>query len=151
MKFTKDRQLGVVCLAITAFIIWQCGQIKIRAAEYAAVGPKTFPYLAAVIFAICGILLLLKKPEGKDKTYMTPKQFLRGMLIFGCYALYVLLLYLVGLKFAAPVVIFIMTMLFGKGQTKWWKALLYAVLFSIAFYVLYVIVFQIRVPQGILF
>ena len=150
MKFTKDRQLGLICLLITAFITWQCSQITIRKAQFQTVGPKTFPMIAAVIFAICGIALLVKKPSGQEKTYMTPKQFGRAMLMFGCYVLYLALLYFVGLRFAAPVAVFLMTMLFGKGKTTWWKALIFSVVFGIVFYVLYAIVFQIRVPRGIL-
>lgn len=146
----KDKQLGIICLLITAFIVWQCSEIKIRKAQFAVVGPRTFPLLAAALFAVCGIYFLVHKQEGEDKVYMTAKEFGRAMLMFGCYVLYLALLYFVGLKFAAPVAVFAMTLLFGKGKIKWWAAAIYGLVFGVAFYLLYVYALQIRVPMGIL-
>lgn len=149
MKLGKDRQLGVVCLAICAFIVWECSRITIRKPEFEVVGPRTFPLLAAAIFAVCGFYFLVhKQPE--QKKYMTKQQFGRAMLMFGCYVAYLALLYFFGLIVAAPVAMFLMTMLFGKGKITWVRALIYSVVFSAAFYALYVFAFQIRVPKGIL-
>lgn len=150
MKLRKDRQLGIVCLAIAAFIVWQCQSIKIRNESFAIVGPRTFPLIAAGIFALCGIYFLVHKLDGEDKVYMTKKQFLRAMAMFGCYVIYLAGLYFLGLKFAAPIAIFVMTMLFGNGKLKWWKAALYGIIFGLAFWGIYVYAFQIRVPTGIL-
>lgn len=150
MKLTKDRQLGVICLVITAFIVWQTSQIPIRAEQFQKVGPRTFPLIAAAMFAICGVYFLVRRQEGEDKVYMTKKQFGRALVMWGAYLLYLLLLYLVGMKFAAPVAVFVMTMLFGKGKIKWWQAALYGLIFGVCFYLLYVYVFQVRVPRGIL-
>lgn len=148
-KLRKDRQLGIVCLLLAAFIVFQAGKIKIRSEEFAKVGPRTFPFIAAGIFVICGIYFLLHKLEGKDKVYMTGAQFGRAMMMFGCYVLYLAGLYFLGLKFAAPIAIFAMTMLFCRGKISWWKALVYAIVFGGAFYALYAYAFQIRVPTGI--
>ena len=150
MKLRKDRQLGIVCLLLSAFIIWQTGQIKIRNANFETVGPRTFPYIAAGMFAICGIYFLLHKLPDQDKTYMTKAQFFRAMKMFGCYVLYFVCLYVFGLKLAAPIAVFAMTMLFCEGQIKWWKAALYGIIFGAVFYILYAVVFQIYVPNGIL-
>lgn len=149
-KLRKDRQLGIVCLLLAAFIVFQSGKIKIRTEEFAKVGPRTFPFIAAGIFAVCGIYFLIHKLEGKDKVYMTKAQFGRAMMMFGCYVLYLAGLYFLGLKFAAPIAIFVMVMLFCRGKISWWKALIYAVVFGAVFYGLYVYAFQIRVPTGIL-
>lgn len=150
MKLRKDRQLGIVCLAIAAFIVWQCSTIKIRNESFAVVGPRTFPLIAAAMFVVCGIYFLVHKLEGEDKTYMTKKQFLRAMTMFGCYAIYLAGMYFLGLKFAAPIAVFVMTMLFCNGQIKWWQAALYGIIFGVAFYAIYVYAFQVRVPNGIL-
>lgn len=150
MKLTKDRQLGIICLLITAFIVWQCGEIKIRRPEFEVVGPRTFPLIAAVLFAVCGIYFLVHKQKGADKVYMTWKQFGRAMLMFGCYVLYLALLYFVGLKFAAPIAVFVMSLLFGKGKIPWWVSAIFGLVFGVAFYLLYVYALQVRVPTGIL-
>lgn len=148
-KIRKDRQLGIVCLLIAAFVVWQSGQIKIRKEEFLVIGPRTFPLIAAGLFVICGIYFLVHRLEGQDKVYMTGKQFARAMMMFGCYVIYLAGLYFLGLKFAAPIAVFAMTMLFCKGRISILKAVLYAVLFSAVFYGLYVFIFQIRVPTGL--
>jgi len=145
----KDRQLGILCLLLAAFIVWECGHIKIRNEQFAVVGPKTFPLIAAGLFVICGVYFLVHKLPEKDKVYMTKQEFIRAMMMFGCYVLYLAGLYFLGLKFAAPIAVFAMTMLFCNGKVKWWQAALYAVLFGAAFYALYVIAFQVRVPTGL--
>ena len=140
MKLRKDRQLGIICLLLAAFIVYETSQIKIRREEFAIIGPRTFPLIAAGIFAICGVYFLVHKLE----------QFKRSMMMFGCYVIYLAGLYFLGLKFAAPIAIFAMTMLFCKGKIAWWKALLYGVIVGAVFYGCYVYLFQIRVPMGIL-
>ena len=150
MKLTKDRVLGVLCLAFAGFIYVESNNIMIRLAEFEKVGPRTFPRLAAVIFVVCGLALIIRKPAGESKPYMNKKQFLRALLMFACYVLYLALLYFVGLKFAAPIALFVMGMLFGKGKAAWWKVLIFSIVFGVAFYLLYAVVFQIRVPRGIL-
>lgn len=149
-KLRKDRQLGIVCLLLAAFIVSEAGKIKIRTEDFARVGPRTFPFIAAAIFAFCGVYFLVHKLPEKDKVYMTWAQFGRAMMMFGCYVLYLAGLYFLGLKFAAPIAVFVMVMLFCRGKISWWKALIYAVVFGAVFYGLYVYVFQIRVPTGIL-
>ena len=150
MKLRKDRQLGIICLLLAAFIVYETSQIKIRREEFAIIGPRTFPLIAAGLFAICGVYFLVHKLEAEDKKYMTLGQFKRAMMMFGCYVIYLAGLYFLGLKFAAPIAIFAMTMLFCKGKIAWWKALLYGVIFGAVFYGCYVYLFQIRVPMGIL-
>lgn len=148
-KLRKDRQLGIVCLLLAAFIVNQAGKIKIRKEEFAVVGPRTFPFIAAGIFAVCGVYFLVHKLTGEDKVYMTRAQFGRAMMMFACYVLYLAGLYFLGLKFAAPIAIFAMVMLFCRGKISWWKALIYAVIFGGIFYALYAYAFQIRVPTGL--
>ncbi len=145
----KDHQLGVICLLLAAFIVWESGHIRIRNQQFAVVGPRTFPLIAAGLFVICGIHFLIHKLPETDKVYLTKKEFVRAMTMFGCYVLYLAGLYFLGLKFAAPIAVFVMTMLFCNGKIRWWQAALYAVAFGAAFYGLYVTVFQVRVPAGI--
>ena len=150
MKLTKNRQLGILCLFLCAFIVWQCGKITIRSADFEIVGPRTFPLIAAGLFGICGIALLFQKQEGEDEKYMTGHQLLRAAVMLGAYLLYLVLLYYVGLRIAAPIAVFVMTMLFGKGKVKWWQAAIFSIVFGICFYLLYVNLLHIRVPKGIL-
>jgi len=149
-KLSKDRLLGIICLLLTAFIVWQTRQIPIRAEQFATVGPRTFPMIAAVLFAICGIYFIIKKPEGPDKVYMTKKEFGRALIMWGAYLLYLALLYFFGMKIAAPIAVFVMALLFGRGKIKWWQALLYGLIFGVCFYLLYVYAFKVRVPRGII-
>lgn len=83
-KFNKSYLLGILGLALAAWIAWKTGDISMKLVSNEP-GPKFFPYLAAAGIALMSVLSLIfdgKKEakeiaEGKAKPYLDKAGWVR--------------------------------------------------------------------------
>lgn len=150
-KLYKDQVLGMFFLAVSVIF----GFFTSRISDSILVGdpgPKIFPAAACILIGLCGLALEIKPEKKEGKPFLSKGEWKRLFSLYGIYLLYWGLLWFAGYKIAIPVILFIVSFLFSRGtKTRICQIILYTVLVSAAIFVLYVIVMETRLPQGILF
>ena len=151
-KISRDQVLGIIVLAIAAFFGYQTTLMP-KSTLQGDPGPKVFPAFACIVLGICAIILIIKPDRKQDgKRFLSNEEWKRLLMLYGLYILYWALLWLVGYKIAVPVTLFLISFLFSRTvKISWVKIIVYTVCVSAAMYVLYVIIMQTRLPEGILF
>ena len=157
MKITnkKDFYIGLVTLLVSAFIIWQTLGLAGTAYE-GDPGPKMFPMIGGVLMAVCGILLMIKQGE-QTPTFLTKEQWKKCGILFGIYALFLLLMYVFGWVVAMPIILFVLTyVLSGVSMPDATKkkrlltSLIWAVCCGAGIYLAYKVGLKASVPKGLM-
>ena len=144
-----ERPLGAALLALGAGGIAVASQISVRTFN-SDPGPKLFPIFACAILVICGIGLLLSKPEG-DQRKLDTTALLRGLTMAALLVGYALGLWLVGFDIATPVAVFALYwVIAGAERRVWWRGLIYAVAVTGAVHLLFAVALNAFLPHGIL-
>jgi len=150
-KLYKDQVLGIILIVVAVFF----GALTMGIAKSTLQGdpgPKVFPATACIMIGLCGLFLFAKPERKEGKRYLSPEEWKRLAVLYGLYLLYWALLWLVGYRVAIPVILFLVSTLFARGtNTKPVKTLLYTVVLSAVIYVIYIVVMESRLPEGILF
>ncbi len=156
IKNKKDFILGVATIVIAALITIL--SMQLRASGYDGdPGPKMFPMTGAAIMLICGIALIIK-PGKVAGTFLTRKQWLSALTMFGVYIGVALLFFLLGFMLSLPIIAFTLTFLMSRLSLKELelkkrilKSLIYAVIASVCVYLAYVVGLNARLPEGLVF
>ncbi|MCW1934914.1 tripartite tricarboxylate transporter TctB family protein [Pararhodobacter zhoushanensis] len=144
-----ERPLGAALLALGAGGIAVASQISVRTFN-SDPGPKLFPIFACAILVICGIGLLLSKPEGEERK-LDMAALLRGLNMAGLMVGYALGLWLVGFHIATLVAVFALYwVIAGAERRGWWRGLIYAVAVTGAVHLLFAVALNAFLPHGIL-
>lgn len=144
----KDRVLGVLLLAITAFFAYHTNKFP-DSYVVGDPGPKVFPYIGCSILGLISITLLFKR-RTESKEFLNKKEWKRLIKLFSMYVLFFVLLWLFGYLAAIPIATFIISSLFAKEvNIKRSKLLIYTVLATAAIYVAYVVALGSNLPKGI--
>lgn len=148
----RDRIVGIVTTllgVVTAFLT------ATRVADSTMAGdpgPKVFPYIAAGILILCGLILAIRKPAGEAKPFLQGVEIKRFLLIIGVIAAYVLLLWAIGFVIPTFLVVMILCLMFGREEKiAIWKAALYAAVITGIVYVAFTMLLHLRLPVGVLF
>lgn len=150
-KMYKDQALGVIFVVVSVLFGYFTAGIS-DSILVGDPGPKVFPAAACVLIGMCGFVLIVKPEKKEAKAFLTCTEWKRLFTLFGIYVLYWALLWLTGYRIAIPVILFIVSFLFSRGtKTKLIQIILYTVAVTAAIFVLYVIVMEARLPQGLLF
>ena len=150
-KMYKDQALGLVLLVVSIVFIYFTTGISdsILAGDP---GPKVFPMTACILIGVCGLVLLVKPEKAEAKAFLSRQEWKRLITLFCIYVLYWGLLWLAGYRVAIPVILFIVSYLFSRGtKTKLAQIIVYTVLVTAAIFVLYVVVMETRLPEGLVF
>ncbi|MCC8125811.1 MAG: tripartite tricarboxylate transporter TctB family protein [Clostridiales bacterium] len=149
----KDRLIGVISLIMCLVVFIAARQLKIPDSSSATgePGPRMFPYIAAGLFFLSGIGLILQRQE-EDEVFLNGKQWINlGKLLLVIIA-YALGLYFVGFVIASPVMLFIaMTMMAGEKKVPLWVRIVYCILITGIIWLLFVRIFKTVLPSGLLF
>ncbi len=150
-KIYKDQVLGMILMAVAAvFGILTMGIAK--STLEGDPGPKVFPAAACIMVGLCGSVLLVKPEQRDGREYLAKEEWKRLFTLYGLYLLYWALLWLVGYRVAVPAILFLVSLLFSRGtRTSIGKILIYTVLVSAAIYVIYIVIMESRLPEGLLF
>ncbi len=151
-RIGKDRLFGILLLIGSAVLWYQTTLIR-KSRIQGDPGPALWPKILTIIFAICGILLILRKQEGAEnqKPFMNREELKRFALLFGAYVVLVGLFWLFGYVVALPVGLFVLSFVFGRKQKMpVWKSLVFAIVVGAMLYLLYVVLMKSSLPKGIL-
>lgn len=153
-KINRTYIMGIVCLALAAFIAWQTTMIPERLVSNEP-GPKFFPFIAAggiAVFAILSMIFDAPKEAKEDpKPYLDKAGWIRMAVIMAEAVLFTLGMQFIGFWITAMVGMFtfIWTL---KGDKK--INIVFAILLSVGLsslgYFVFTRVFIIPLPKGAL-
>ena len=152
---SREKLLGIIVIIISAFFALYTNTLG-STGYVGDPGPKMFPFIGCGIMALCGILLFVRPSKGDQKQFLTKAQLKSAALLFGVYALYLVLLWLVGYTITVPVILFIVSMMFSfvseentPMKKRIIKNLIYSVLVAAVLYLVFVVVLESQLPKGI--
>ena len=145
-----ERPLGAALLALGAGGIALASQLSVRTFNNDP-GPKLFPIFACAILVICGLGLILKRPEG-DARPMDREAFWRGVTMAALLGFFALALWLVGFHAASLVAVFALYwVIAGPDRRVWWRGVAYSVAVTLGVHLLFATALGAFLPRGILF
>ncbi|MGE4353380.1 MAG: tripartite tricarboxylate transporter TctB family protein [Oscillospiraceae bacterium] len=155
MKVKRDQitGAGLIILGIAIAVLVSRFKMPMTAAYP---GPKLFPLIAVFGFVICGLGIFLNstfsnKPE---KAFLMKEGWLKVGIAFAILCTYIFLMKYLGYLVVTPFALFAFSTLFARGgnvQSKLLYRIVFSVLFTLIIYVLYVNVFSLTLPRGLLF
>ncbi len=151
MKIKIDQFIGLLLIFVGIFFAVLTHQLpKDITAEYP--GPKLFPYIAVFGLIVCGTGIFvqgtLRKENSKELfKVLTKAGWIRCGLTFIVLVIYTLILKYIDFLIASPILIFVLTTMFAKGEkTKLLSRILFAVILTGIIYILYTQFFGYKLP-----
>lgn len=155
-KANRDIVTGIVgIIAVIIFAIFTANLRKVP--NLIEPGPTLMPYVALALILLSSIMLLIQGLKNRQKNVEQKPYFPNGggkKVFFGFLELvvYAIALTLVGFLISTPFAMFsFVNTLKGSGKVTWWQNLLISVAVTAVLYLVFVVGFQIKLPQGILF
>ncbi len=158
MKIKREQVTGLVLILIGVFFAYLTSQFsKPFTPEYP--GPKLMPSIAVFGLIVCGTGVfvngcIMASKDKEEKPFLTKEGWKRVLVTFLSLCLYVLAMKYVGFLVATPVLVFFTTSYFAKSSgynVKLWVRILFAVLVAVLIYCMYVPLFGMTLPSGLLF
>ncbi len=151
MKIKRDRVYGCIFLAISAFVFYAISTIvPIIAVSSEDSGPKFFPTLLNIGFALCGLGLIIM--PGKDgELYLQGKQWIKILKYFALLMVYVIGMGLIGFKISTAVCLFIMIRMLAEKKPPVWLVAVYSIAFSLIVFYAFNNILEVILPRGSLF
>lgn len=153
MILTGDRIIGAAAL-LTGILVCLLSAGLPESKVSGDIGSAAFPMLAAIMLIVCGGGLIIKKPQGEQKPFLLPRQWLRVATLFGSYIVFAVALWGIGFLCAVPVFLFWLTYILGRADGKKMniiRSLIFSIAVTAFFYILYQKVMVISLPKGVLF
>lgn len=153
-KINRTYIMGVLVLALAAWIAWQTGLMKTRFVSNEP-GPKLFPYISAIGMGVCAILSMIfdarKESKENRKPVMTKQGWLRVGLLLVEFVLFALGMNWLGFWITSMVgmMVFFYT-LKGDKKINFWVALAISVILGSLCYFGMSRLFNIPMPKGTL-
>lgn len=153
-KINRTYIMGVLVLALAAWIGWQTSQLPTRFVSNEP-GPKLFPYISAIGMGICAILSIIfdapKDAKEKKKSRIDKAGWLRMGLLLVEFVLFALGMNWLGFWITSMVgmMVFFYT-LKGEKKINFWVALLISVALGSLCYFGMSRLFNIPMPKGTL-
>lgn len=155
MKIKRDQIMGLLLILAGIAVAILVSQFK---KDMTAVypGPKLFPLIGAFGFVVCGLGIFvgscLSKKE--EDVFLVKAGWIKVFTTFAILCVYVLLMKYLGYMIVTPFVVFALECLIAKGgggEIRSLRFAIFAILFTIIIYVMYVMVFGLTLPSGKLF
>ena len=151
--FKRDQVIGLGLMAVGIFFWVLTSQFSMPLTpEYP--GPKMLPTLAVFGLVVCGLGIFIEstRKQMKEKVFLGFDGWKRVALTFAVLILYVLGLKYLGYLISTPLLLYAVTSMFAKGKNvRVWAKILYSVLFTLLVYLVYVQLFNLALPRGMLF
>ena len=114
------------------------------------IGPAIFPYIAAAMLIVCGIILVVRKQDGDSAPFLPETvQKKRFLLMTVVYVLYGILLWAVGFLIATPIACFVLcVMMSGKLKIAKWKLALFSIIVTAIVYYCFYSLLSLKLPVG---
>lgn len=149
---TRDRGVGIFSALLGIAVAVMTAQIPASQMSN-DVGPKVFPYIAAAILIVCGLVLALRRNGPAPKPFLKNKtELLRFLAIIGVILAYVLGLWALGYIIPTIAMVAGLCLMFGREKkVPIWLALLYGVVITMLIYGIFTYGLHLRMPTGNLF
>ncbi|MCC8126782.1 MAG: tripartite tricarboxylate transporter TctB family protein [Clostridiales bacterium] len=155
MKFKRDQVCGLALIIVGIIFGYLTSQFsKPFTPEYP--GPKLLPAIAVFGLIVCGAGVFGNgcRQKTDDKLLVDLTGFIRIVITFVILCVYVLAMKYVGFLIASPIVLYILTTYFSKASnlpTKLWARIVFSIAVSLILYAMYVPLFGMTLPGGLLF
>lgn len=155
MKIKRDQIAGLALIVIGIVFAYLISQFeKPFTPEYP--GPMLMPGIGVFGLIVCGAGIFVNgcRQKTADKLLVDMSGFIRIIVTFVVLCLYVLAMKYVGFLVSSPVILYVLTTYFSKASklpTKLWVRIVFAVAVSLIIYAMYVPLFGMTLPEGILF
>ena len=145
----RDRATGLIA-AILGIVVAIYAYILPKSGIEGDIGPAIFPYIAAAMLIVCGIILVVRKQDGDSAPFLPETvQKKRFLLMTVVYVLYGILLWAVGFLIATPIACFVLcAMMSGKRKIAKWKLALFSIIVTAIVYYCFYSLLSLKLPVG---
>lgn len=145
----RDRATGLIA-AILGIVVAIYAYFLPKSGIEGDIGPAIFPYIAAAMLIVCGIILVVRKQDGDSAPFLPETvQKKRFLLMTVVYVLYGILLWAVGFLIATPIACFVLcAMMNGKRKIAKWKLALFSIIVTAIVYYCFYSLLSLKLPVG---
>ncbi len=145
----RDRATGLIA-AILGIVVAIYAYFLPKSGIEGDIGPAIFPYIAAAMLIVCGIILVVRKQDGDSAPFLPETvQKKRFLLMTVVYVLYGILLWAVGFLIATPIACFVLcAMMSGKRKIAKWKLALFSIIVTAIVYYCFYSLLSLKLPVG---
>lgn len=145
----RDRATGLI-EAILGIVVAIYAYFLPKSGIEGDIGPAIFPYIAAAMLIVCGIILVVRKQDGDSAPFLPETvQKKRFLLMTVVYVLYGILLWAVGFLIATPIACFVLcAMMSGKRKIAKWKLALFSIIVTAIVYYCFYSLLSLKLPVG---
>ena len=145
----RDRATGLIS-AILGIVVAIYAYFLPKSGIEGDIGPAIFPYIAAAMLIVCGIILVVRKQDGDSAPFIPETvQKKRFLLMTVVYVLYGILLWAVGFLIATPIACFVLcAMMSGKRKIAKWKLALFSIIVTAIVYYCFYSLLSLKLPVG---
>lgn len=145
----RDRATGLIA-AILGIVVAIYAYFLPKSGIEGDIGPAIFPYIAAAMLIVCGIILAVRKQDGDSAPFLPETvQKKRFLLMTVVYVLYGILLWAVGFLIATPIASFVLcVMMSGKREIAKWKLALFSIIVTAIVYYCFYSLLSLKLPVG---
>ena len=145
----RDRATGLIA-AILGIVVAIYAYFLPKSGIEGDIGPAIFPYIAAAMLIVCGIILVVRKQDGDSAPFLPETvQKKRFLLMTVVYVLYGILCWAVGFLIATPIACFVLcAMMSGKRKIAKWKLALFSIIVTAIVYYCFYSLLSLKLPVG---
>ena len=145
----RDRATGLIA-AILGIVVAIYAYFLPKSGIEGDIGPAIFPYIAAAMLIVCGIILVVRKQDGDSAPFLPETvQKKRFLLMTVVYVMYGILLWAVGFLIATPIACFVLcAMMSGKRKIAKWKLALFSIIVTAIVYYCFYSLLSLKLPVG---
>lgn len=155
MKIKRDQVTGLVLIALGVFFAVLISQFKKPfTPEYP--GPALLPGIGVFGLIVCGAGIFVSgcRQKEDDKVFVVKAGWVRILVTFAALCVYVLAMKYVGFLASTPFLVYGLTTYFAQQsnvKTKLWVRIVFSVAVALIIYGMYVPLFGMTLPAGLLF
>ncbi|HBM47388.1 MAG TPA: hypothetical protein DD387_06170 [Lachnoclostridium sp.] len=145
----RDRATGIIAALLGVLVVVYAWMLPKSGIE-GDIGPAVFPYMAAVMLIVCGVILAVRRQK-EDSAPFLPEmiQKKRFLVITLVYVLYGILLWAVGFLIATPVACFVLCiMMSGSRKIAKWKLAVFSLIVTAVVYYCFYTLLSLKLPTG---
>ena len=151
MKLNKNQIYSLCVMAFAVILIYATSQLdSLFSLSERDVGPKFFPYAAAVGLIICAAGKFITERK-KSTPLFDWKGWMKTIIVFGTIALYLIAIYVMGYLVATPIFTALLVIIMREDRrVKPIAVILFSVITTAVLYVVFEKIIMVFLPSGII-
>lgn len=155
VKIKRDQITGLILVILGVLVFAMISQFETPFTP-SYPGPSLLPGIGAFGLVVCGAGVFVTGclQKDADKVFLTKAGWLRVAVTFVVLCVYVFAMKYVGFLVATPFLLYALETYFAKASgmtTKLWVRIVFAIVVSFAIWAMYVPLFGMTLPDGLLF